>query len=238
MDIVFTADFWISLLQIVWVNLLLSGDNAVVIALAARSLPAHQQKKAIYIGTIAAIILRIILTIVAASLLQYPWLKSIGGILLLYIGVSLVFTNDGEEKHATKEFSLFAAIRYILIADLVMSLDNVLAVAAAAGDSMILLILGLLLGIPLIIFGSTVLLKVVNRFPIIVWLGAALLGYIAGEMVASDPAQTVQHFFAGLSSILNVSHQTMEYIAGAVGAVLVLVIAGIVKSIKSRKSAA
>lgn len=217
-----STQFWLALLEIIWVNILLSGDNAVVIALAARSLPVPQQRKAIAWGSAGAIFLRIILTLVAAKLLLLPWLKVVGALLLLYIGISLL-TPEGDDNGDAKEYgSLFAAIRTILVADLVMSLDNVVAVAAAAHGDTLLLILGLAISIPLVIFGSTLLLKVIERLPIIVWLGAALLGFIAGEMLVSDPALTESvNNFSG--SVQTSVHQ-LGLAAGAIGAVIVLVL--------------
>lgn len=186
------ASFWAALLSIIVANILLSGDNAVVIALASRNLPPAQQKKAIFWGSAAAIILRVVLTITAVALLTLPYLKIIGGILLLYIGIQLLADSDGEEDMKA-ESSIWAAIRTILIADLVMSLDNVLAVAAAAQKGpeetqLLLLIIGLGMSIPLIIFGSAMLLKVMERYPIIITIGAGLLGFLAGGMLVDDPA--------------------------------------------------
>ena len=183
-----TTAFWLALAQIVWVNILLSGDNAVVIALAARSLPPRQQKQAIVIGSGAAIVMRIALTVIAAQLLELPWLKTVGAVLLLYIGVTLLLPDGEEDAHGSDTAGMFNAVRTILIADLVMSLDNVIAVAAAAKGSMSLLVIGLAISIPLVIFGSTLLLRVIERFPLVVWLGAGLLGYIAGEVLVQDPA--------------------------------------------------
>jgi len=186
------AAFLIALLKIIWVNILLSGDNAVVIALASRNLAAEQQKKAIFFGSGAAIVLRVVLTLFAVQLLQLPWLKLVGAVLLLWIGVQLLADNDDDaDVHASS--SIWVAIRTILIADLVMSLDNVIAVAAAAnsapeGVRVLLLVIGLGLSIPLIIFGSTLLLKLMERFPVIITLGAALLGFVAGEMATTDAA--------------------------------------------------
>lgn len=184
--------FWAALLSIIVANILLSGDNAVVIALASRNLPPAQQKKAIFWGSAAAIILRVILTITAVQLLSLPYLKIIGAILLIYIGVQLLADSDDEadmEGHS----NIWGAIRTILVADLVMSLDNVIAVAAAAQKGpeetrLALLIIGLGLSIPLIIFGSTMLLKVMDRFPVIITMGAGLLGLLAGGMLVDDPA--------------------------------------------------
>ncbi|AKQ55081.1 TerC family protein [Bordetella hinzii] len=217
-----SAAFWIALLQIIWVNILLSGDNAVVIALAARSLPPHQQKKAIVVGSAAAIIMRIVLTLVAAKLLLLPWLKLIGAVLLVYIGVTLLLP-EGEDEGAGKENGgLFAAIRTIMIADLVMSLDNVVAVAAAAMGDTTLLVVGLAISIPLVIFGSTLLLKVIERFPLIVWVGAALLGFIAGELLVGDPA--LQDSVQRIDAMLGVTQHQFALLCGAVGALLVLAI--------------
>ena len=220
MDIASHA-FWIALGQIMVANILLSGDNAVVIALAARSLPPEQQKRAIFIGSAAAIIMRIVLTLVAAQLLQMPWLKLIGAALLLYIGVTLLLPEDEEEggEHSEKKASMAAAIRTILIADLVMSLDNVIAVAAAAKGDTTLLIIGLAISIPLVIFGSTLLLKVIERFPIIVWLGAALLGFIAGEIALTDPA--ISGWVQAQAESLGTTAHSLERIVGIIGAALV-----------------
>jgi YjbE family integral membrane protein len=193
MDILFHPEFWIGLLKIIWVNLLLSGDNAVVIALASRSLPPRQQKKAIFFGSAAAIVLRIILTVFAVALLTLPYLKLIGGGLLLWIGVQLLLPEEGEGEDIEGSSNLLTAIKTILIADLVMSLDNVLAVAAAAESGppeakLTLLILGLAISIPIVIFGSTLMLRLMERWPVIITLGGALLGWIAGEMMVTDPA--------------------------------------------------
>src|SRR5262245_53508023 len=191
------AAIWIALLKIIWINILLSGDNAVVIALAARKLTPQQQKMAILGGSAAAIILRVVLTVFAVELLKYPYLKLVGAVLLLWIGVQLLAGgHDNEDVKAGD--SIGAAIRTILIADLVMSLDNVIAVAAAANTApeparLWLLIFGLAMSIPLIIFGSTMLLKLMDRFPIIITAGAGLLGFVAGEMALGDPA--IEHIF-------------------------------------------
>lgn len=186
-----TAAFWTGLLAIIWVNIILSGDNAVVIALAARSLPARQQTQAVIWGAGAAVVLRIILTIVAVELLKLPWLKLIGGALLLWIAVKLLVPEDGGDGEVESSDNLWAAIKTILIADLVMSLDNVIAVAAVAKGSIVLLILGLAISIPLVVFGATILMKLMGRFPVIVTIGAALIGYVAGEMLVTDPVVVV-----------------------------------------------
>jgi YjbE family integral membrane protein len=177
---------WTALLEIIGVNIVLSGDNAVVIALACRSLPPAQQRLAILLGTAGAIVLRVILTAFAAMLLSQPYLRLAGSVLLVWIAVKLLLPeeDDGGEDHHSA--SAFAAIRTIVIADFVMSLDNVLGVAAVAKGDVALLIIGLIISMPLIIFGSTIILKLMGRFPVIVTLGAALLGYVAGEMGVSD----------------------------------------------------
>ncbi|MEY8877169.1 MAG: TerC family protein [Leptothrix sp. (in: b-proteobacteria)] len=183
---------WIALFKIIWVNILLSGDNAIVIALAARNLPPQQQRTAILGGSGAAIVLRVVLTLFAVALLQFPYLKLVGSLLLIWIGVQLLAGDDGDGDVKASD-SLISAIRTILVADLVMSLDNVIAVAAAANSApeamrTPLLILGLGTSIPLIVFGSTLLLKLMQRFAWIVTLGAGLLGFVAGEMALSDAA--------------------------------------------------
>ena len=179
-------DFWVGLVKIIWINIILSGDNAVVIALAARSLPPEQQKKAIAFGSGAAVVLRIVLTVVAAKLLELSFLQIIGGCLLLWIGLQLLTSGDEDEGASKGTGSMMAAIRTILIADLVMSLDNVIAVAAAAQGNMVLLILGLAISIPLVIFGSTLMIKLMERFPVIVILGAGLIGWVGGETIMND----------------------------------------------------
>lgn len=212
MELLQSADFWIGLIKIIWINIILSGDNAVVIALAARSLPPHQQRKAVLWGSGAAVIMRIALTVVAVQLLALPYLQIVGGLLLLYIGVQLLSDEEDGEGESKEHGGLMAAVRTILIADLVMSLDNVIAVAAAAKGSMLLLILGLAISIPLVIFGSTLMIKLMERFPIIVMLGAALIGWVGGETIVSDVA------FKELLA----ANAWLHYVGAAVGAALVI----------------
>src|SRR5919201_3890339 len=190
-----TQAFWLGLLKIIGVNIILSGDNAVVIALAARSLPAKQQKQAVFWGAGAAVVLRILLTIFAAALLSLPWLKLVGSLLLFWIGVKLLIPEEDDGEIEASEH-MMTAIKTILIADLVMSLDNVIAVAAAAGGSYVLLILGLAISIPLVIFGATLLITLMERFPIIITIGAGLIGWVAGEMLVADSA--LEGLFTGL----------------------------------------
>ena len=205
--VLFSGVWWAALGSIILANIVLSGDNAVVIAMAARKLPDDQRQKAIFWGSAAAIVMRILLTLIAVQLLGLPYLKIVGAFLLVYIGVQLLAEGDdgGEGDHKTVKDGMAAAVRTILIADLVMSLDNVIAVAAAAKGNTALLIIGLAVSIPLIIFGSTLLMKVMDRFPAIITMGAALLGFLAGEMFVTDPVDkdffdklTDSHVWAGL----------------------------------------
>jgi len=219
-----TQAFWLGLLKIIGVNIILSGDNAVVIALAARSLPPKQQKAAILWGSGAAVVMRIVLTIFAVALLTLPWLKLVGSLLLFWIGVKLLVPEDGGEDVDASE-NLIAAIKTILIADLVMSIDNVIAVAAAAGGSYTLLILGLAISIPLVIFGSTLLLHLMERWPIIITIGGGLLGFVAGEMLVTDPA--LKGWLTGLGVVFDgekpkIGGISLEIICGVIGAVIVI----------------
>ena len=179
--------FWAGLGQITLINIVLSGDNAVVIALAARSLPDHQRGKAVMWGAGAAVILRIILTDIAVEMLKWPYLKIIGAILLFWIAVKLLVPED-DDGNVQSSDNLMKAIKTILIADLVMSLDNVIGVAAAAKGDITLLILGLAISIPIVVFGATILMKLMEKWPIIITIGAGLLGWVAGEMLVTDPA--------------------------------------------------
>ena len=230
METAVSVAFWVALAKIIWVNILLSGDNAVVIALAARSLPPRQQKKAVVFGSGAAIVLRVLLTLFAVELLQYPYLKLVGAALLLWIGIQLLVPEEeSNEDSVASADNIWTAIRTILIADLVMSLDNVIAVAAAAesgppNGKVVLLLLGLGLSIPLIIVGSQLLLQVMDRWPIIVTAGAGLLGFVAGEMAVTDPA--VHEWFQGRV-------ERFEVPIAFAGAVLVIVVG---KLLARRKS--
>ena len=219
-----TQAFWVGLLKIIGVNIILSGDNAVVIALAARSLPPKQQKAAILWGSGAAVVMRIVLTIFAVALLTLPWLKLVGSLLLFWIGVKLLVPEEGGDEVDASE-NLIAAIKTILIADLVMSIDNVIAVAAAAGGSYTLLILGLAISIPLVIFGSTLLLHLMERWPIIITIGGGLLGFVAGEMLVTDPA--LKGWLTGLGVVFDgekpkIGGISLEILCGVVGAVIVI----------------
>jgi YjbE family integral membrane protein len=202
----------VGLLKIIWINILLSGDNAVVIALAARGLPPAQQKQAIMFGSGAAVVLRIGLTIIAAWLMALQGLQIVGGILLLWIGAQLLANEEENEGEAKEQTNLMTAIRTILIADVVMSLDNVIGVAAAAKGDQLLLIIGLAISIPLVVFGSSMMIKLMERYPFIITLGAALIGWVGGETIASDV------FLKEFASANGWFHLT----AAAAGAVIVI----------------
>lgn len=216
-----SSAFWFALGSIILTNVVLSGDNAVVIALAARNLPQRQQKPAIFWGSAGAIALRIVLTILAVKLLALPYLKTIGAVLLVYIGIKLlVEADEGDTNDRKQRDGLWPAVQTILIADLVMSLDNVVAVAAAAekgppGATFLLLVLGLGLSVPFIVFGSTLLVGVMARFPIIVTLGAALLGYLAGDMLVTDPVDAAWFAY---------SVPYADVVVGCAGALLVVAV--------------
>ncbi len=188
----FDAAFWTALGQIIGVNIILSGDNAVVIALACRNLPDKYRNKAIIAGSAGAIILRVIFSFFVVELMTFPFLKLIGGLLLLWIGVKLIVPEDEHGDGVEGASNLWGAVRTVIIADAVMSLDNVIAIAAAARGHFGLLVTGLAISIPLIIVGSQLILKILVRFPILVVAGGGLLGWIAGEVIVTDPA--IEHW--------------------------------------------
>jgi YjbE family integral membrane protein len=204
--------FLLQILQIIWINILLSGDNAVVIALACRSLPSEQRKWGIMFGAGAAVVLRILFTLIVVTLLQIPYLKLIGGLLLLWIAFKLV-TDDADEAHVAESHTIWNAVRVVAIADMVMSLDNVIAIAAAARGSVSLIVFGLVLSVPLIVFGATLIITMLQRFPVLVWAGAGLLGWVSGELIVSDP---------GVTHLLPWPHNLQELVGGICGIVLVL----------------
>lgn len=220
MDTLTSADFWFAVGQIIMIDILLGGDNAVVIALACRKLPPAQRKLGILWGTAGAIVLRVILIVFALSLLKVPYLKLVGAALLLWIGIKLIVPDD-ESEHGDIASSdrLWGAVKTVIIADLVMSIDNVIAIAGAAtsaggGHEIVLVIFGLLVSIPLIVWGSQFVVRLMDRFPVVITAGAMLLGWIAGSMASSDPA-IAPH----LISVPNV-----DSAAGALGALIVLAI--------------
>ncbi len=228
----FSFTFFLAILQIIWIDLLLSGDNAVVIAMACRSLPPQQRKLGMVLGAGTAVALRIVLAILVTELLGVPYLKIVGGLLLLWIAVKLVLSDEDGHGEIRTSDNLWRAVRTIAIADVVMSLDNVVAIAAAARGHFELFIFGLLLSIPLIMIGSTLIMSLIQRFPIFVWAGAALLGWIAGEMVVADPVVLTWLSESFPNLVVKASHAftgsafspspTLHYGAAAVGAIIVI----------------
>lgn len=180
--------FWVALTKIIWINVLLSGDNALVIALACRGLQPQQRVWGMVLGAGVAVLLRIIFTFIVVTLMTLPYLKLIGGLALLVIAAKLLVPEKEDEDGVQAAAHLWAAVRIVAIADIIMSLDNVIAVAAAANGSVVLLILGLAISIPMIVAGAALIMALLDRLPALVWLGAALLGWIAGEVIATDPA--------------------------------------------------
>jgi YjbE family integral membrane protein len=183
-----SPQFWVAALEIVVINILLSGDNAVVIALACRNLPERQRRWGIVWGAFGAVVLRIVLTFFAVTLLKLPYLNLIGGALLVWIGIKLIADDDGDEHEVKAADRLLVAVRTIIVADLVMSLDNVIGVAGAAKGSVVLIVFGLVLSIPLVIVGAQLIMKLIERVPLLVIAGGGLLGFVAGEMIVADAA--------------------------------------------------
>lgn len=228
-----TPAFWLAVGKIIWINILLSGDNALVIAMACRGLRGRHRLWGMIIGAGIAVVLLIVFTGIVATLMALPYLKLIGGLALLVIAAKLLVPED-EDDEITAGTTLWHAIRIVVIADIIMSLDNVIAVAAAANGQISLLILGLAISIPIIVAGAALIMVVLDRFPILVWLGAMLLGWIAGEVIESDPAVQpwlYRLFDATIASHLDVKsiisglppHELMGYLASVLGAVTVLV---------------
>jgi YjbE family integral membrane protein len=216
------AEFWLALAKIMWINILLSGDNAVVIAMACRGLPARQRIWGMVLGAGVAVLLRVIFTAVVASLMTLPYLKIVGGLALFYIAAKLLVPDDADHDETEAVQHLWRAVRIVAVADIIMSLDNVIAIAAAAQGNAALLIIGLAVSIPLIVAGAALIMSLLDRFPILVWAGAALLGWIVGEVIATDPV--VAGYLT--STYGAATAHTVEYIAAAVGAALVLVVGG------------
>jgi YjbE family integral membrane protein len=221
--------FWLAVLQIIWIDILLSGDNAVVIALACRKLPLHQRMWGIVLGTMVAITLRVVFTGLVTSLMSIPYLKLIGGTLLLWIAIKLLGQEDnGRNDHIQPVDSLWRAVRIVAIADVVMSLDNIIAIAAAARGNFTLLLFGLACSIPLIMAGAALVIALLERFPVVVWAGAALLGWIAGEIIAKDPLLT-GHLDPAMAHKLWIA-------SASIGALLVVVV-GLLRRRYHRRSA-
>jgi YjbE family integral membrane protein len=220
MDYLLGSSF--AILQIIWIDLLLSGDNAVVIALACRSLPERVRKWGIILGAAVAILLRIIFAAIIAHLLAIPFLKVVGGLLLVWIAIKLAKGEEAEERNVAASDKLYKAVWTIAIADAVMSLDNVVAIAAVSKGDPWLFGFGLALSIPLIMVGSQLIMKMIEQFPVIVWAGAALLGWLAGETIATDPIVATR---LGIEP-----HSNAVYVAAAIGAALVVAIGYWLKS--------
>ena len=228
-----TSAFWLAVGKIIWINILLSGDNALVIAMACRGLHGRHRLWGMIIGAGIAVVLLIVFTGIVATLMALPFLKLIGGLALFVIAAKLLVPED-EDNEIAAGTTLWQAIRIVVIADIVMSLDNVIAVAAAANGQISLLILGLAISIPMIVAGAALIMLVLDRFPILVWLGALLLGWIAGEVIESDPAiqpwlhrlldGTIVRHLGSTSMIFGVPpHEIVGYLASILGALAVLV---------------
>jgi YjbE family integral membrane protein len=247
---VHTTAFWIAVGKIIWINVLLSGDNALVIAMACRGLHGRHRLWGMIIGAGIAVVLLIAFTGIVATLMALPYLKLAGGLALLVIAAKLLVPED-EDNEVAAGATLWQAIRIVVIADIIMSLDNVIAVAAAANGQLPLLILGLAISIPMIIAGAALIMMVLDRFPILVWLGALLLGWIAGDVIATDPAVQpwLHHLLDGTISLhldakslafgvtpqFNLEGELDEYLASVLGAILVLVVGSIWRSRRLRQ---
>jgi len=218
----FDANYVLAILRIIGINVVLSGDNAVVIALACRTLPRRQRLIGILLGAGAAVILRIVFTLVVQQLFDVPWLKLTGGIILLWIAVKLLLGEEPQEDDIKSGANVWEALKIVAIADIVMSLDNVLAIAGAAGGDTRLIVAGLAISIPLVIFGSTILMWLLNHLPILVWAGAALLGWIAGELIVTEPV--LQPHVAALVEYLEVTAKLLVRGVEALSAILVVLI--------------
>lgn len=208
------STFWISVLQIIAIDILLGGDNAVVIALACRSLPEDLRKKGIFWGVVGAIGLRVVLIAFALQILDIPFLKLVGGLLLLWIGMKLLVGEDDDGHDVDGSAHLWGAVKTIIVADAVMSIDNVIAVAGASGGSMPLVVFGIVISIPIIVWGSQLVMKLMDRFPMVITLGAGLLGWIGGSMLVSDK---------GLAGFVGVLPAWSHQVSGAIGAALVVI---------------
>ncbi len=227
------ATIIVNILRIVGIDIVLAGDNAVVIALACRSLPPRQRMAGIILGAGVAVLLRIFFTILIQFLLEVQWLKLIGGCLLFWIAVKLLTSEEGQEGSVKSGTSLFEAVRIVAIADLVMSLDNMLAIAAAAGGNTYLIIFGLALSIPLVVAGSTLIMTLLTRFPILVWGGAALLGWIAGELIATEPV--LRPFFDSLAQSLHTTPKAIARAMEVIGALAVILTGWLIAQRAGRK---
>lgn len=219
-----TSVFWFGVMSIIVIDLLLSGDNAVLIALACRNLPPRLQTKGVMLGTLGAIGLRVVLATIAVTLLNIPYLKVAGGFLLLWIAIKLLIDEAEDDKEIDAPDRLWAAVKTIIVADAVMSLDNIIAVAGASQGKPALLWFGLLVSIPLVVFGSRILVVLMNKFPWIIAIGAGILGWTAGHMIITD-GRILRHFGEILHSPLLLN----GYLIPMLGAVGVIVAGSIIK---------
>jgi YjbE family integral membrane protein len=229
------AELVVTVLRIIGINIILSGDNAVVIALACRSLPRRQRVVGIILGAGAAVLLRILFTLIVQQLFDLPWLKLAGGIILLWIAVKLLLGEEASEDSVRSGSSVWEAVKIVAVADIVMSLDNVLAIAAAAGGHTGLIILGLVISIPLVVFGATLLTWLLDRLPILVWAGSALLGWVAGELIATEPI--MQPYLQSAADTLGFSLKAVALGIETSGAVLVVVVGWIISKATTRRTA-
>jgi YjbE family integral membrane protein len=227
--------FWVAVGKIIWINVLLSGDNALVIALACRGLEPRQRLWGMILGAGVAVILRIIFTFIVVTLMELPYLKLVGGLALIVIAAKLLVPEEEDGEGVKSASHLWAAVQIVAIADIVMSLDNVIAVAAAANGSVPLLVLGLAISVPLIVAGAALIMALLNRLPILVWAGAALLGWIAGDVIATDPAihPKLQALFAGtpgvkLDALLSSLGVAPHFANGGEGGEVVCAVAGVI----------
>lgn len=227
------AAFWVAALRIVVINILLSGDNAVVIALACRGLPRRQRFWGMVIGAGVAVVLLILFTGVVARLIELPYLKAAGGLALLYIAAKLLLPEEHDQTDVQAEAHLWRAVRIVIVADVIMSLDNIVAVATAAQGSAALLVTGLAVSIPIIIAGAALVMALLDRLPMLVWLGAALLGWIAGEAIVTDKAVAP----ALLAAVGERVTAELQWAACVAGAVLVLVVGGLWRRALAKKHA-
>ncbi len=230
------ADYILAVLRIIGINIVLSGDNAIVIALACRSLPWRQRVIGIILGAGAAVVLRIAFTLVVQQLFDLPWLKLVGGVILLWIAVKLLMGEEADEESVKSGANIWEAIKIVAIADIVMSLDNVLAIAAAAGGETQLIILGLIISIPLVVFGAGVLTWILDRLPILVWAGSALLGWVAGELIATEPV--LQSYVLSIAQTFGVSVKVVARTIETAGAVLVVLVGWLIlRASRTRREA-
>jgi len=220
------GSYRLSVLRIIGVDIVLAGDNAVVIALACRTLPPRQRRAGIILGTAVAVVMRITFTLAVGSLLDVPILALAGGLVLFWIAVKLLLAEETSEDSVRSGETLWDAVKTVAIADAVMSLDNVLAIAGAARGDWALIVIGLLISIPIVVGGSTLIMTLLTRFPLLVWGGGALLGWIAGELIVGE--QVLAPFFGGLAGWLGITFHTLELLCGVAGAVFVAAAAGLI----------